>query len=716
MDALSNKKKIIYSLIIGLTMGLLLSVYKLIGSTEGLSNTEIAIFLLFSVFTKFYTYISIVLFAGASYILLRYPIILKTIHKYRWPIAGAVFVLLVAFGISGSSAGCWLKMYGYKDENLLIGLSRDIRSDEWYVNTPFNLSRSNDGLPLGYFDTSISGNLIDAYMGYRIPVASVLELYCLPRIGFLFLDAGRALSFEWNLKLILLIMSSYEFGRLITKDRRGLSLLYTVILVLSPNIQWWFSTGIPTMLLTMQFSIVLFRIYLMPEKYKKPHLVRILSLIGILICAGNYIMTMYPAWMIPLAILIIAFGIHLIVSGKGKIHLNVLDIILTVLLVALFVGSFAYIYLSSKTAIEVTANTVYPGDFIQTGGDGAGLSSEYMGNLWTTLFKVMRSNRCEVAKIIGFFPLCYFIPVYAMIRNKKADAISVMLLSVAFVMTIWIAFGLPQMIAKLLLFTRSAPSRMVVILGFVQLLLVIRGITINKHTPRTVFAIILSLAMSAICGFMCLYMNSGSGFMLVLILISVVIYAFIFFGIMTYNTIYGKMITVYFTLLVSTLGGALVNPVRVGINDVLSMEWVKTIDEIDGSENDKLWAVVGDNYIPGGNICLLASAACINTTYVYPDLDRWHIIDEDAEYEYVYNRYCHCEVYIKESGDAEFELLENDAIRVTLTIDDLAKLGVDYITSRTPIENTSDNYDLEEIDGEEPYYVYGIVAVKNTVR
>lgn len=68
----------------------------------------------------------------------------KTAYHYRFLLAFLVFILCVVFEISGSSIGLWQDFTGVSTESwdgVLLGKSREIRTDEWAVNTPMAFSQ-----------------------------------------------------------------------------------------------------------------------------------------------------------------------------------------------------------------------------------------------------------------------------------------------------------------------------------------------------------------------------------------------------------------------------------------------------------------------------------------------------------------------------------------------------------------------------------------------
>ena len=163
------------------------------------------------------------------------------------------------------------------------------------------------------------------------------------------------------------------------------------------------------------------------------------------------------------------------------------------------------------------------------------------------------------------------------------------------------------------------------------------------------------------------------------------------------------------------LTGSLVNPVRAGVRAVEQLPELERAYEISKEDRDALWIVEGEKY-PITNALLLKGIKTINSTNVYPDIERWSMIDPSAED--IYNRYAHIEIklisdaeYAAKYGDKKsvdnkknqrFELIEQDCFRVYLTYNDLKKLDVSYIFSSSVIEDER----LELLDSIGAYHIY----------
>ena len=151
-----------------------------------------------------------------------------------------------------------------------------------------------------------------------------------------------------------------------------------------------------------------------------------------------------------------------------------------------------------------------------------------------------------------------------------------------------------------------------------------------------------------------------------------------------------KEIFVGFICIVMMFTGFLVNPIRRGIDVITEQPVGKEIKSIQEQEPG-LWIVEGMGY-PMFNFPIMYGAPTINSTNVYPDLERWKILDPEGKYEEIYNRYAHIVVeFTNEEEEARFELLVTDSFKLYLPINKLKDLNVKHIlTSKDLNEYSSD--------------------------
>lgn len=104
-------------------------------------------------------------------------LIFDKIYKYRFIIAIILLLLLIMLNLNGSSIGIWNKHFG-KDPNegVLIGKSREIRHDEYVVNTMMAFSQyKND---FGFISNHLRGSEItNMFMLYGQPVKDIAILF-----------------------------------------------------------------------------------------------------------------------------------------------------------------------------------------------------------------------------------------------------------------------------------------------------------------------------------------------------------------------------------------------------------------------------------------------------------------------------------------------------------------------------------------------------------
>ncbi|MCR4673652.1 MAG: hypothetical protein K5675_01480, partial [Lachnospiraceae bacterium] len=277
--------------------------------------------------------------------------------RYRYPLALCLFILGILLEFTGSSIGMWNTYYGTEDTGVLLGSSRDIRMDEWATLTPFVWSQYFGDNPFSYFSSIVRGTSTDVFLEYGTPVMSLAMLFRPFYLGYLFLPIAKGMAFFWCGRIIALFMASFEFGRILTKDKRGIALIYGLFITFAPVVQWWFSTnGFVEMLIAMQLAVVLLWKYMEVDSYKK----KIACMIGIGICAGTFTLTMYPSWMVPLAYVLIILIIWTFYEHRDNFRIKSGDVVIVATIIVITGIGVLFILLKSKETIDLLANTAYP--------------------------------------------------------------------------------------------------------------------------------------------------------------------------------------------------------------------------------------------------------------------------------------------------------------------------------------------------------------------
>ena len=611
----------------------------------------------------------------------------EKLFRYRYVISGALFLGCVALGVSGSSVGMFDKYFGRNETENLFGISRWIRSDEWATLTPMTWSQYLDPkAPFSWFSSVVRAGNTDVFLEYGLPVRSLLMIFRPFQIGYLFLPMENGLAFFWCGRLIALWLVSFEFGRMITRDDRRLSLVYSVMTVLSPAVQWWFAiNGFVEMLIFSQLSLICLDRYLpCGNKWKRFGFAAVIAW-----CAGGFVLTMYPAWMVPMAWFILLSAVWMIVSRAraGKIiRIRLFDAAAAVLLTGLLAAAGLYVYKQSFQTIRAIMNTAYPGNRFSRGGGTAELFFQYMTDIWLPFrYDTPFANSSELAHFISLAPMGYILYLRNRVKGARRDGFSIALCLISLFLLVYVVIGIPEWLAKVSLFSRTTQYRAYVIFEFLNLVLLIRGIALapaGKGTQRSVWivpaAVLASAGLSA-AGTMIIQAKNPEWYSPLMLCAGYVLFAALYAGSMAVRPVLRKAWSVLI-ILVSLSSGLLVNPVRTGLEDIRSIPELKMVEQIVQEDPEGIWAVEGVGY-PITNALLMKGARTLNSTNVYPDLDRWRMLDPDGAYEEYYNRYAHIVIHYAEDADTtpKFQLLGADYFDVRLTAGDFRKLGIDYV-------------------------------------
>ena len=693
-----NKKEITKNIILSVIISLALSVYNAAVQAEGDTallqsdgygiggSTAVVFLVLFAILT------------GMSVV--GYD----KVFRYRFLIAAVLFVICVIFGITGSSIGYLTSLFGREDTDILLGVSRGIRGDEWATFTPMTWAQYlNPTGKFTYFNSVVRAAETDVFLEYGQPVASWLMIFKPFFFGYLFLPVDQGMAFFWAGRLIALFLVSFEFARLFTKDNRRLSVVYAFVITMSPAVQWWFAiNGFVEMLITLQLSIVLLDKFIVSEKKA----VRMACIAGITVCAGCYALTMYPAWMIPLAYVLLGLIIWVIYEKRDKFRLHAPDII-CLAVCAVFLGfSLLYVFKRSSGTITAIMNTVYPGKRFETGGGILDYLFNYVSNIWYPIMgEAPYLNVCEAAYFISLFPMGFIMYFIYLIKNKKSDALCNIMMVVLGFFTIWCVFGIPSFASKLSFMSSSTANRTLIAYGFANIIILFRcialfverGIRLHKVKSAAVSAFTAGLAIWVS------YRLNREYYNYAMLAVEFVIFTLLCFGCIAYTHKAVAKVWGFIFIMVMMMSGFLVNPVRSGEKSVKNVPELVMVENVVKQDPEAVWIVEGAGY-PVTNFLLLKGARTVNSTNVYPMLDRWKSIDEEGKYEDIYNRYAHILInYGDGEGEEKFSLMNPDYFMVYLNYSELKKLNVEYIFT---CKDLSGDEKLTQIDSEGVYSVY----------
>ena len=354
-------------------------------------------------------------------------------------------------------------------------------------------------------------------------------------------------------------------------------------------------------------------------------------------------------------------------------------------------------------------NTAYPGARCETGGDRGMKYFSYPANLFFSLDENdLGSNACEAAVFFDLFPLGFILSAIVIFKQKKKDLLLILLLILSCIFAIWEIFGLPKILAKLTLLYISPAYRTFVIVGFLNMLVLIRAMAlIEKKTlwimEKAPIAVIIPIIVLVIC----LHVFPDY-FDLKKIVLSYIALFTMYLACMEICSQQFRKISISSIAIIMMFTSFLVNPVRKGIDVIKEQPVGKEIKQIQQKESG-LWIVEGMGY-PMFNFPIMYGAPTINSTNVYPNLDRWKKLDPEGKYEDIYNRYAHIVIELTDEEEARFELLVVDSFKVYLPVNKLKDLDVKYIFTSNDLDkfNKNQNAKKEKISLNKLYNEYNV--------
>lgn len=464
------------------------------------------------------------------------------------------------------------------------------------------------------------------------------------------------------------------------------------MITLAPTVQWWFASGgLVEILIFGQLALILLYKYLNNCQLKK----RIMYLLALIICSGAYAVVLYPAWQIPMFYIFVSLAIWIMVENKDKLKINKKDMISILVTIGILATTVVCFYLRSKDAIHLMMNTAYPGARLETGGGSISAYFRYLVNILLPFKEtgLLETNLCEKSVMFGLFPVGLIIGIVNLYKSKKKDIALICLLLPYVFLSIWCIFGFPNFLAKFTLLSNSPACRTYIAIGFLDILILIRALSINEIKVDRKIVLILSLVLSIVMSFLTTYFEityiSADGLNLKIIYtLSIYLISFIlFYTCFRYNTSKNDRIVFYvLTIVVMLFAGATINPIRKGVDVIYNSELLKNIERINNEKTGN-WIAEGVGG-PIVNFAIMGGAPSINCVNTYPNIERWKLIDENDEYKDVYNRYAEIKMRIVDKNDPyeKFYLIQNDCFMINLHVDDLLKLKVNYVFTINDLE------------------------------
>ena len=606
----------------------------------------------------------------------------ELIYKYRFVLSFLLLIMLVSFKISGSSMGCWKLFLGDGESGIRLGEPRVWRSDEWGTLTPLCFRQQYNTLgAYNRYSQTLGSILTDNMLVYGQPSWDILTLFRPFYWGYLFFGSERGLSWFWCSRLIVLFLSWFELGMLITDGQKKLSVMLSICVSFAPFLQWWFAINGLVEMLIYGACFVLGSNYLVSRAFNPR---KIAVAVGMAVCAVGYVLTFYPTWMVPVAWGFVPLFLWVVIWKFNRKVLRRVDVVPWILIFVITAAGLTVLAVTSWDVIKAELNSVYPGNApSSSGGTGLWWMMKYPISLVSRFS--MNELIVENSSIICFAPAGFILALWVIIKEKKKDPLLILLLGMNLFLAWYYCVGIPKWLAKMLLLSFVNSNRGPQVLGFLRLTLLGRAVALKEKAPKRWLAALAAVISSAVPMRLALgftkyepgglryeYFDTAEKIVVVWAILAVVFY-------LLYRARKSKYTMAVLGVCTVVLASSIwINPVAKGVPEITKSETMQQIRDLVKEDPQAIWLVVDMAY-PATNIPAMAGADCLNTTQTYPQKTRWEMLDQEGEYEDIYNRYCHIRASL--GSKTMLELVSTDYVEVTLSPEDLKKLNIRYIVS-----------------------------------
>lgn len=607
------------------------------------------------------------------------------LFRWRWVCALLLFAICVALRLHGSSIGVYDEMLPTQisaGESTLFGIPRWIRSDEFGVATPTFFSQAHNDFNM--YSQLMSVSPTNMVLDYYSPVLDIAVLGKPLQWGFLLFGNEIGLSWYWCSEEILLFMLSLEACLILTRRNRVVSVAGSLMIALSPAIQWWVVPHIPIVFMYALALFVLGYASLTTQSIAG----KISSSIGLIFSIVGFALSLFPALQVPLAYIVaILLGVCAY-RDRGVITLNkqlVARLIMVFLCSVIVIVRFVYL---SQEDISALMNTSYPGDRVILGGSIP--LQDLFPSLASFFFPFKDStylNNCEAVTYIHAAPLFFVLLPRIILYAKRLPgsnvSVGIALACILVVEAVFMVVGIPEPIAYVTQLRYC--NRMGMVYGFTATLFTVWGLSFLMGNPgilQTWQKAVYPLLYVLVCiimvreetwGYFAQFGFAGQNTACLLAVASASVIGFI----VVLAILRERLAFLVVVLLAFSFCGATINPLERGAGAISNHPISSTIGQIADREPESTWLCIDCTFFLS-NYVMSNGARVLDATNFYPDREKWRILDLENEFYEITNRYANESAVLAE-GRFFVESPWPDALVMHLNPESLRALSVTYL-------------------------------------
>jgi hypothetical protein len=610
----------------------------------------------------------------------------------------ALFLLLVAFGVHGSSTGVTAAWWAPEKPNTgylfqsasadgglqdVLPKARLIRWDEFLIATPLALSQLSHSPRFPLINTNI-GSGQNMLLSPQAPVLHIATLARPATWGYFVFGAQRGLAWYWWFGVFSCFTVLYLLLELILKGHSGLAAFGAFWFCASAYVVCW--SLWPAHLVFFAALSCLTSYHLLASQKASTQIVcAVLLGLGI----PGFVMFLYPPWQVPVGYLVLLIFVGLFIRDRIDLSLRqaarfkLLCLTGALLLASGLTLSFL---ITSLPDLKIMSNTVYPGRRVSLGGDYS----------FAMLFKGMYNvatiyagepeigNESEASSFYYLFPAVFIAACLSKYWTRKLGVIGWLLVLYLVAMLVFLLIGFPERIARLTFMSYVPPYRADIGAGLASICLCVYALAVAKDmnkqgTWRKILPWIVSAAV------VLLFLlhgraltNAADGFPPANAVLIIALFA----GFLSYCLLAGRSTSFCGALsAILIITCAFFNPLATNLDHIYDSELARQVLKLNNQSTDRpLWICYGGGH-PGVLVTTLGGRSLTGSQWP-PQLSIWRRLDKTGVYEEVYNRYALVRATYRPGADAvSFDNTQADLFEVGISPDHpvLKEMGARYV-------------------------------------
>ena len=551
------------------------------------------------------------------------------------------YILASVLNLNGSSTALWRKHVDRQeaDAGIIAGTPKDVRADEWMLQTPWIFSQAAQTRPFSTTNAAIGCGHTPLVL--NLPVRHWSTIFRPQMWPFFIMSVERAFAFYWNFKVFGLLLGAVLFFGVLTGGKTLLDLSGALFLTFSPYVQWWFSTAtcMPEMLAMFLLAMWLVTVILRANTRRAA----VLAALCLVFAIANFVFCCYPRFQIPLVYLAGSLAAGGFAAGAFTRHFRRRR----VWLLASAIAAAGFIILlwwqDVAPVIHATSFLSYPGKVRSTGGDFAWhrlLAPFLEFSMTEQRLPSGFANVCEAAGFIFLAPLLVAVAIRDCVQGRR-DPIAVSQLSLLAATLCFMLVGVPAWLAHLSAWEYVYSTRAILLLGVATTILLVRYLSVSPGpTIRMNLRGYGYFAAATLLFILVLRrVNTRLGQFETLPDVAAVALFFCLFGVCVWR----RYATSACILLVlpQVYSCALINPISRGLPGLTQSKLLPWIAAAHKRQPEAKWIVLGESgraqVLP--ELVKASGAHALDGVHCNPDYSMLAVLDPTAKYADIYNRY-----------------------------------------------------------------------------